>query len=155
VYLVSDISRGAQPRNNSGISASIVEPGSHRRLVGSLPILPPFVRGIVSTRRSIVKYLPPFDLIRRGRGFNSKELRVTFRMTFIKIMRLMISHRSEPGWTEEHQDIAQAVTSGTVASAATLHGRRLFQGQPFPMPVDERWYLEHNADVAEACARAS
>jgi hypothetical protein len=83
------------------------------------------------------------------------ELRVSLSYDdFIKIMRLMISgiEVNEEWYLEEHQDIAQAIASGKVASAKQhflddgyFEGRR-----PFPMPVDERWYLEHNADVAES-----
>jgi hypothetical protein len=104
-----------------------------------------------------VKYLPPFDLIRRMVEVSTVrgELRVSISYDdFIKVMRLMISgiEVNEEWYLKEHQDIAQAVASGTVASAKQhflddgyFEGRR-----PFPMPVDERWYLEHNADVAES-----
>jgi hypothetical protein len=106
---VSDISRGAQPRNNSGISASIVEIGFPcRRLAGSLPILPCCLRGIVSPPAGgIVKYLPPFDLIRRMVEVSTVkgELRVSLSYDdFIKIMRLMISgiEVNQDWYLEEH-----------------------------------------------------
>lgn len=104
-----------------------------------------------------MKYLPPFDLIRRMVEVSTVrgELRVSLSYDdFIKIMRLMISgiEVNEEWYLGEHQDIAEAVASGTVASARQhflddgyFEGRR-----PFPMPVDERWYLEQNADVAES-----
>ena len=104
-----------------------------------------------------MKYLPPFDLIRRMVEVSTVrgELRVSISYDdFIKVMRLMMSgiEVNEEWYLKEHQDIAQAVASGTVASAKQhflddgyFEGRR-----PFPMPVDERWYLEHNADVAES-----
>jgi hypothetical protein len=69
-----------------------------------------------------VKYLPTFDLIRRMVEVSTVkgELRVSLSYDdFIKIMRLMISgiEVNQDWYLEEHQDIAQAVTSGTVASA--------------------------------------
>jgi hypothetical protein len=116
------------------------------------------LRGIVSRPvGGIVKYLPPFDLIRRMVEVSTVkgELRVSLSYDdFIKIMRLMISgiEVNQEWYLEEHQDIAQAVTSGTVASAKQhFMDDGYFEGRrPFPMPVDERWYLEHNADVAES-----
>ena len=104
-----------------------------------------------------MKYLPPFDLIRRMVEVSTVrgELRVSLSYDdFVKILRLMISgiEVNEEWYLKEHQDIAQAIANGTVASAKQhfvddgyFEGRR-----PFPMPVDERWYLEHNADVAES-----
>ena len=73
---------------------------------------------------------------------------------FVKILRMMISgiEVDEEWYLKEHEDIAQAIANGAVASAKQhfvddgyFEGRR-----PFPMPVDERWYLEHYADVAES-----
>ena len=104
-----------------------------------------------------MKYLPPFDLIRRmvevstARG----ELRVSLSYDdFIKILRMMISgiEVDETWYLKEHEDIAHAVASGAVASAKQhFLDDGYFEGRlPFPMPVDERWYLEHYADVAES-----
>ncbi len=104
-----------------------------------------------------MKYLPPFDLIRRMvevatvRG----ELRVSLSYDdFIRIMRMMISglEVDERWYLQEHEDIARAVASGAVASAKQhFVDDGYFEGRlPFPMPVDERWYLEHNPDVAES-----
>jgi hypothetical protein len=104
-----------------------------------------------------VKYLPPFDLIRRMVEVSTVrgELRVSLSYDdFIKIMRMMISgiEVDERWYLNEHEDIARAVTDGELASAKRhflddgyFEGRR-----PFPMPVDERWYLEAYPDVAES-----
>ncbi len=104
-----------------------------------------------------MKYLPPFDLIRRMVEVSTVrgELRVSVAYDeFVKILRMMIAGiEVDEGWyLKENGDIAQAIANGTVASAKQhfvddgyFEGRR-----PFPMPVDERWYLEHNADVAES-----
>jgi hypothetical protein len=104
-----------------------------------------------------VKYLPPFDMIRRSveiatvRG----ELRVSVSYDdFIQIIRLMISglQVDEAWYLGEYEDIARAIRDGKIASARQhfiedgyFEGRR-----PFPMEVDEHWYLEHNPDVADS-----
>jgi hypothetical protein len=104
-----------------------------------------------------VKYLPPFDLIRRSveiatvRG----ELRVSLSYDdFIQIIRLMISglQVDESWYLKEYEDIARAIRDGKIASAKQhfiddgyFEGRR-----PFHMEVDERWYLEQNPDVADS-----
>jgi hypothetical protein len=104
-----------------------------------------------------VKYLPPFDLIRRMVEVSTVrgELRVSLSYDdFIKILRMMISgiEVNEAWYLEAHEDIARAVAAGAVASAKQhFMDDGYFEGrQPFPMPVDERWYLEHYPDVAES-----
>jgi hypothetical protein len=104
-----------------------------------------------------VKYLPPFDLIRRMVEVSTVrgELRVSLSYDdFIKIMRMMISgvEVDEAWYLREHEDIAHAVAGGSVESAKRhFLDDGYFEGRlPFPMPVDERWYLEQYADVAES-----
>jgi hypothetical protein len=107
-----------------------------------------------------VKYLPPFDLIRRMVEVSTVrgELRVSLSYDdFIKILRMMISGMvvDEDWYRQEHEDIAQAITRGDVASAKQhFVNDGYFEGRlPFPMPVDERWYLEHYPDVADSVRR--
>jgi hypothetical protein len=107
-----------------------------------------------------VKYLPPFDLIRRMVEVSTVrgELRVSLSYDdFIKIMRMMISgiEVDERWYLQEHEDIAQAIARGEVASAKQhFVDDGYFEGRlPFAMPVDERWYLEHNPDVADSVRR--
>jgi hypothetical protein len=104
-----------------------------------------------------VKYVPPFDLIRRSVEISTVrgELRVNLSYDdFIKIIRLMISgiQVDERWYLEEYQDIAMAIRDGKVTSAKQhfvddgyFEGRR-----PFAMTVDERWYMEQYPDVAES-----
>jgi hypothetical protein len=104
-----------------------------------------------------VKYLPPFDLIRRFMEISTVrgELRVSVSYDdFIRILRLMISgiEVNEAWYLQQYEDIARAVKDGSIASAKQhfvddgyFEGRR-----PFPMPVNERWYLEQYPDVAES-----
>ncbi len=104
-----------------------------------------------------MKYLPPFDLIRRMVEVSTVrgELRVSLSYDdFIKILRLMISGIAvdEDWYLTEHEDIAKAIASGVVMSARQhFIDDGYFEGRlPFPMPVDERWYLEQNPDVADS-----
>ena len=104
-----------------------------------------------------MKYLPPFDLIRRSVEISTVrgELRVSLSYDdFIKIIRLMISgiQVDEEWYLQEYGDIAQAIRDEQLTSAKQhflddgyFEGRR-----PFPMPVDDRWYLEQYPDVAES-----
>ncbi|HTI84825.1 MAG TPA: hypothetical protein VL614_30600 [Acetobacteraceae bacterium] len=104
-----------------------------------------------------MKYLPPFDQIRRAVEISTVrgELRVSLSYDdFIKIIRLMISgiQVDEEWYLNEYPDIAQAIRDGKIVSARQhfiddgyFEGRR-----PFPMSVDERWYLEQYPDVAES-----
>ena len=104
-----------------------------------------------------MKYLPPFDLIRRSVEISTVkgELRVSIAYDdFIGILRRMISgiEVNEEWYLKEYEDIAQAIRDGSVASAKQhFVDDGYFEGRlPFPMPVDERWYLRENPDVAES-----
>jgi hypothetical protein len=104
-----------------------------------------------------VKYLPPFDLIRRSVEISTVkgELRVSVSYDdFVRILQLLISGIAvdEAWYREEYPDIARAIQEGKIESAKRhfvddgyFEGRR-----PFPMDVDERWYLQENPDVAES-----
>jgi hypothetical protein len=103
-----------------------------------------------------VKYLPPFDVIRRSVEITSVkgELRVNVSYdSFIDILRLIISgiDLDEEWYLQEYPDIAEAVKSGRIASGKQhFVDDGYFEGRlPFPIQVDERWYLEQNPDVAE------
>ena len=69
-----------------------------------------------------MKYLPPFDLIRRMVEVSTVrgELRVSLSYDdFIAILRMMISGIvvDEAWYLKEHEDIARAIADGAVASA--------------------------------------
>lgn len=104
-----------------------------------------------------MKYLPPFDLIRRMVEVTTMrgELRVSLSYDdFIKILRMMISgvEVDEKWYLDHHEDIAKAVSAGSVASAKQhFVDDGYFEGRlPFSMPVNERWYLQEYPDVAES-----
>jgi hypothetical protein len=104
-----------------------------------------------------VKYLPPFDLIRRFVEISTVkgELRVNLSYdNFIKILGMMISgiEVDEAWYLKQYEDIALAVNEGSISSAARhFMGDGYLEGRlPFPMPVNERWYLQQYPDVAES-----
>ena len=82
-----------------------------------------------------MKYLPPFDLIRRMVEVSTVrgELRVSLSYDdFVKILRMMISgiEVDEAWYLKEYEDIAQAIAKRQRGiGEAALRGRRLFRGQ--------------------------
>lgn len=104
-----------------------------------------------------MKYLPPFELIRRSVEISTVrgELRVTVSYEdFVKILKTLIRgiEVDEAWYVRTYEDIGNAIKEGIVRSARQhfiddgyFEGRR-----PFPMEVDERWYLKENPDVAES-----
>jgi hypothetical protein len=107
-----------------------------------------------------VKYLPPFELIRRSIEISTVrgELRVNMSYEdFVKILRTMIAgiDVDEAWYLRTYEDIASAIKGGRVKSARQhfvddgyFEGRR-----PFAMTIDERWYLTENPDVADSIRR--
>jgi len=104
-----------------------------------------------------VKYLPPFELIRRSieiatvRG----ELRVNVSYEdFVGILKKMIQgiDVNEAWYARTYEDIGSAVKGGTIRSAKQhFVDDGYFEGRlPFPIQVDERWYLTANPDVADS-----
>ena len=104
-----------------------------------------------------MKYLPPFELIRRSIEISTVrgELRVNMPYEdFVKILRNMISgiEVDEQWYLRPYEDIASAIKGGSVRSARQhFVDDGYFEGRlPFPMAVDERWYLSTNPDVADS-----
>ena len=109
-----------------------------------------------------VKYLPPFELIRRSieiatvRG----ELRVNVSYEdFVKILRTMIRgvEVNEAWYRRSYEDIGNAVEAGVIGSAKQhFVDDGYFEGRlPFPIVVDERWYLAENPDVADSIRKGA
>jgi hypothetical protein len=105
----------------------------------------------------VVKYLPPFDLIRRSVEISTVrgELRVNVAYEeFIRLLRLLIAGTpvDEDWYLQQNEDVARAVQSGRIASAQQhFIDDGYFEGRlPFPLVVDEEWYLAQNPDVAES-----
>jgi hypothetical protein len=134
-------------------------PGSIMRALPVIVVGSTFPQRGFSSRQSggTVKYLPPFDLIRRFLEISTVrgELRVSVSYDdFIRILRMMISgiEVDEEWYLNQYEDIARAVSEGSIASAKQhFIDDGYFEGRlPFPMPVNERWYLEQYPDVAES-----
>jgi hypothetical protein len=104
-----------------------------------------------------VKYLPPFELIRRSIEISTVrgELRVNVSYEdFVAILRTMIRgvDVDEAWYARTYEDIGNAVKIGVIRSAKQhFVDDGYFEGRlPFPIVVDERWYLAENPDVAES-----
>lgn len=104
-----------------------------------------------------MKYLPPFELIRRSIEISTVrgELRVNLSYdNFVKILRMMIKgiEVDEAWYSSAYEDIGSAVKGGVVRSAKQhFVDDGYFEGRlPFPILIDERWYLAENPDVAES-----
>lgn len=105
----------------------------------------------------IVKYVPPFDLIRRSVEITTVrgELRVNVSYEdFVKILKMMISgiEVDEDWYLRTYEDIGKAVKEGTVKSARQhFIDDGYFEGRlPAPIRVDQAWYLREYPDVAES-----
>jgi len=103
-----------------------------------------------------VKYLPPFDLIRRLVEITTVRgaLRVSVAYDdFIQIIRMLVADTEvdEAWYLTQYPDVAKAVGEGSVESAKRhFVDDGYFEGRlPSPLEVDEAWYLEQNPDVAE------
>jgi hypothetical protein len=104
-----------------------------------------------------VKYLPPFDLLRRSVEISTVrgELRVSLSYDdFIKLIRLMIGgvDVDEAWYRQQYEDIAKAIREGAVASAKQhFVDDGYFEGRlPFPIKVDDGWYRREYPDVADS-----
>ena len=102
-----------------------------------------------------MKYLPPFDLVRRSVEISTirGELRVNVSYDeFVRLLKRMIvgTDVDEEWYLKTYEDIAKAIRDGQTRSAQ--HG--YFEGRlPFPMKVDERWYMNQYPDVADSVRR--
>ncbi len=104
-----------------------------------------------------MKYLPPFELIRRSIEISTVrgELRVNVSYeNFVAILRAMIKgiEVNEAWYCRTYEDIGKAVKEGSIRSAKEhFVNDGYFEGRlPFPIMIDERWYLVENPDVAES-----
>lgn len=109
-----------------------------------------------------MKYLPPFDLIRRSIEISTirGELRVNVSYEdFVKILKRMIVgvEVDEAWYLRTYDDIAKAIRDGIVRSAQQhFVDDGYFEGRlPFPMRVDDRWYLSEYPDVADSVRKGT
>jgi hypothetical protein len=104
-----------------------------------------------------VRYVPPFDLLRRSVEISTVrgELRVSLSYDdFIKMIRLMIAgiEVDEAWYRQTYDDIGRAIQEGRIASAKRhFLDDGYFEGRlPFAVNVDEKFYEETYPDVADS-----
>jgi hypothetical protein len=109
-----------------------------------------------------VKYLPPFELIRRSVEISTVrgELRINVSYeNFVAILRQLIRgiEVDEAWYARAYEDIGNAVKDGHVQSAQDhFVNDGYFEGRlPFAINVDEKWYLAENPDVADSVRNGS
>ena len=109
-----------------------------------------------------MKYLPPFELIRRSIEISTVrgELRVNLSYeNFVDILRTMIRgvEVDEAWYARTYEDIGNAVKGGALRSSKQhFVDDGYFEGRlPFPIRVDERWYLTQNPDVADSIRKGA
>ena len=114
-------------------------------------------RRLLFAKEKKVKYLPPFEMIRRSIEISTVrgELRVNVSYEdFVGILRTMIKgvEVDEAWYARTYEDIGNAVKDGVIRSSKQhFVDDGYFEGRlPFPIPVNERWYLTEYPDVAES-----
>jgi len=115
------------------------------------------VGGSVRYAGADVKYIPPFDVIKRSLNLTTTrgELRVSISYAdLVDLLRGILTaiEVDEAWYLETYPDIGQAVENGSVPSA-TQHFAYdgFFEGRlPFAIDVEEKWYLRRHPDVAES-----
>jgi hypothetical protein len=104
-----------------------------------------------------VKYLPPFELIRRSIEVSTVHGGLQVTMTYenlVRVLKLLIAgiEVDEVWYLQTYEDIARAIKEGTIQSARQhfVHDG-WFEGRlPFPINVDEPWYIQRYPDVGES-----
>jgi hypothetical protein len=106
---------------------------------------------------AIVKYLAPFELIRRSIEISTVDGKTRVNVSyegFVEILRTLIGgvEVNEAWYLETYEDVAAAVSEGVIGSVRQhFIDDGYFEGRlPFPIVVDERWYLARNPDVASS-----
>lgn len=107
-----------------------------------------------------MKYIPPFDFIRRSVEISTirGELRVNVSYEdFIRLLKKMIvgTEVDEAWYLRTYEDIAEAVREGSIKSAQHHFVEDgYFEGRlPFPIQVDDRWYTTQYPDVGDSVRR--
>jgi hypothetical protein len=103
-----------------------------------------------------VKYLAPFDVIRRSLGLYTVKGELCVSVSYADFMRLIKlllagTEVDEEWYLQQYSDIREAVEAGRVSSAKKhFVNDGYFEGRlPFPLTVDEQWYLARYPDVVE------
>jgi len=107
-----------------------------------------------------VKYMLPFEAIRRGVEVSTVRGQLKVAVTydeFIRIIKRLVSlvEVDEAWYLRQYEDVALAIKEGVFASpSAHFASNGYLEGRmPFPILVDEKWYLQQNPDVADGIER--
>jgi hypothetical protein len=103
-----------------------------------------------------LKYVPPFDFIRRSVEISTVKGELQVRMSydeFVKLIKLLLSGTEvdEQWYLQQYDDVRGATETGEIISAQKHFVEDgYFEGRlPFPMDVDDDWYLSQYPDVAD------
>ncbi len=103
-----------------------------------------------------MKYVPPFDFIRRSVEISTVKGELQVRMSyddFVKIIKLLLAGTEidEDWYLRQYDDVRDAIETGEIKSAQKHFVEDgYFEGRiPFPMSVDDDWYLSKYPDVAD------
>jgi hypothetical protein len=109
-----------------------------------------------------LKYVPPFDFIRRSVAIATVkgELRVSMGYDdFVKLIKLLLAGTvvDEQWYLRQYEDVRTAIEAGDIVSAQKhFIEDGYFEGRmPFPMAVDNDWYLSQYPDVAEGIGKGT
>jgi hypothetical protein len=109
-----------------------------------------------------LKYVPPFDFIRRSVEISTVRGELQVRMSydeFVKMIKLLLSGTEvdEQWYVRQYDDVRDAIATGDILSAKKHFVEDgYFEGRlPFPMAVDEDWYLAQYPDVADGISKGT
>jgi hypothetical protein len=109
-----------------------------------------------------LKYVPPFDFIRRSVEISTVKGELQVRMSyddFVKLIKLLLSGTEvdEQWYINTYEDVRGAIASGDITSAKKHFVEDgYFEGRlPFPISVDDDWYLEQYPDVADGIRKGT
>jgi len=104
----------------------------------------------------MVRYLPPFDIIKGMLNLTTTRGKTRVDMTYEDVQKMIrtiltVIEVDETFYLSRNHDVAEGIKAGTIRSAQEHfvdHG--YFEGRlPYRIQVDEKWYLETNLDVAD------
>jgi hypothetical protein len=118
--------------------------------------------GAGATKGTKLKYLPPFEVIKRQIEITTSDGRLNVKATyedFLRMIQLLMStvDVDEDWYLAQYADVAEAIACGAIESAAQhFIDNGYFEGRlPSAVSVDEEWYRKEYPDVAESIRTGS
>jgi hypothetical protein len=106
---------------------------------------------------TLVRYLPPFEIIKNMLNVTSVRGKTRVDMTYEDLqglVRILLSvvEVDEDFYLSRNPDVADGIRNGSIRSAREHfvdHG--YFEGRlPYRIEVNEKWYLETHSDLLES-----